>query len=293
MNTKKFTMLGVTSALALTLAACGDEDTSNQTIQEQLDYEIIGIDAGTGVMASTDVAIETYDLDFNVLSSSDAAMTSELGSRYAEEEPIVVTAWTPHWKFIEYDLKFLDDPELAFGESEDIHTVVHPSVEEEHPSAFEVLDRFYWTEDDMGYVQGLLYEGTDDDEAAIDWITDNRDVVDEWIEGVEPVDGDEFLLASGAWDSERSSTAVVKNVLEEIGYEVNVNNLEVTIMWQAVAQGDAYAHVAAWLPHTHAAQYESFQDDVLDLGPNLEGARIGLAVPSYMDIDSIEDLRED
>ncbi|HWJ78070.1 MAG TPA: glycine/betaine ABC transporter, partial [Niallia sp.] len=29
-----------------------------------------------------------------------------------------------------------------------------------------------------------------------------------------------------------------------------------------------------------------------DLGTNLEGTKLGLVVPSYMDIDSIEDLKE-
>ncbi|WP_319830099.1 glycine betaine ABC transporter substrate-binding protein [Bacillus solitudinis] len=49
--------------------------------------------------------------------------------------------------------------------------------------------------------------------------------------------------------------------------------------------------VAAWLPGTHDAYYQDFKDDLVDLGPNLEGAKIGLVVPSYMDIDSVEDLK--
>ena len=48
--------------------------------------------------------------------------------------------------------------------------------------------------------------------------------------------------------------------------------------------------VAAWLPGTHGDLYEQYKDELIDLGPNLEGAKIGLVVPEYMDIDSIEDL---
>ncbi|MYL61338.1 glycine/betaine ABC transporter, partial [Virgibacillus halodenitrificans] len=33
-----------------------------------------------------------------------------------------------------------------------------------------------------------------------------------------------------------------------------------------------------------------YSDQFDDLGANLEGAKIGLVVPSYMDIESIEDL---
>ena len=59
-----------------------------------------------------------------------------------------------------------------------------------------------------------------------------------------------------------------------------------------LASGEADAMVAAWLPATHAAYYEKYKDDFDDLGPNLEGAKIGLVVPSYVTIDSIEEIRK-
>ncbi|SDI46528.1 glycine betaine ABC transporter substrate-binding protein [Natribacillus halophilus] len=266
------------------------EDATNYN--EEMDYNIVGIDAGTGVMASTEDAIEDYDLDFNLQSSSDSAMAQELETAIEDEEPIVVTAWTPHWKFNIHDIKFLDDPEGSFGETEDIHTIVHPDLEEEHPEAFEMLDNFYWDEDDMGEVMGLLAEDVEPEEAGRTWVDDNEDMVAEWTEGVDEVDGENIELSSGAWESELSSTAVVQTMLEDMGYNVNVSTMELSIMWAAVAEGEAHAHVAGWLPHTAAAQNEEYGDDVVDLGPNLENARIGLAVPEYMDIDSIEDLQE-
>src|SRR5699024_4286034 len=46
-----------------------------------------------------------------------------------------------------------------------------------------------------------------------------------------------------------------------------------------------------WIPITHQAQYKAFKDDLDNLGPSIEGqAKLGLVVPSYMDVDSIEDL---
>ncbi|WP_309546760.1 hypothetical protein [Shouchella lehensis] len=35
---------------------------------------------------------------------------------------------------------------------------------------------------------------------------------------------------------------------------------------------------------------EDYEGDLEDLGENLEGTKIGLVVPEYMDIDSITDL---
>lgn len=100
-------------------------------------------------------------------------------------------------------------------------------------------------------------------------------------------------LAYVAWDTEIASTNVIKTVLEDMGYDVEITQVENGPMWNAVATGKTDAIVAAWLPKTHADYYEDFKDDVDDLGPNLEGAAIGLVVPTYMkDVNSIEDLKK-
>src|SRR5690606_12418809 len=122
------------------------------------------------------------------------------------------------------------------------------------------------------------------------WIEENSDRVAEWTEGTETVDGTEIELAYVEWDTEVASTTVVGQVMEAQGFDVTITPLDNAVMWQAVAEGQADGMVAAWLPGTHATQYETYADDMVDLGENLEGAKIGLVVPAYMDIDSIEDL---
>lgn len=102
----------------------------------------------------------------------------------------------------------------------------------------------------------------------------------------------EINLAYVEWDTEVASTHVVGHVLEEMGYDVTLTPLDNAIMWEAVSKGEADAMVAGWLPATHAAQLEKYGANVEDLGANLEGAKIGLVVPSYMDINSIEDLTD-
>ena len=63
-------------------------------------------------------------------------------------------------------------------------------------------------------------------------------------------------------------------------------------MWESVAKGETDAMVGAWLPGTHAEQYKQYKDKLDDLGENLKGAKLGIVVPSYMDVDSIEDLSD-
>lgn len=100
-------------------------------------------------------------------------------------------------------------------------------------------------------------------------------------------------LAYVEWDTEVASTHVVAEVLKEIGYEVKTTPLDNAIMWESVAKGEVDGMVAAWLPSTHQAQYEQYKDQVENLGPNLEGAKLGIAVPSYMAVDSIADLSDE
>src|SRR5699024_7763813 len=107
------------------------------------------------------------------------------------------------------------------------------------------------------------------------------------------VDGEEIELAYVEWDSEVASTHVLGKVLEDMGYDVTLTPLDNSVMWSAVATGEADASVSAWVPLTHEAQIEEYGDQVEHLGPNLEGAKIGLVVPEYMDVNSIEDLSDE
>ena len=301
---KNLKRLGIISGLSATLllAACGgssddatenEEDTGDGDVKygEEMGYVITGIEPGAGVFQAAEDTVEEYELDgWEVQASSSGAMATALGEAYNNEEPIIVTGWSPHWKFAEYDLKYLEDPKGVFGEAETINTAVREGLEDDMPEAYEVLDNFYWTPDDLEEVMLEISNGEDPADAAAQWIEENEDKVSEWTDGVEEVDGDEIELVYVEWDTEIGSTNVIGKVLEDLGYNVTVTPLDNAVMWEAVATGEADGMVAAWLPGTHGDLYEQYESDLVDLGPNLEGAKIGLVVPTYMDIDSIEDL---
>lgn len=310
MPLKRLFSLALMLAMLLVLAACGtsnqsDEGSSappSETGEQGTKGDtssggfkhITGIDAGAGVMQAAEKAIAEYGLDIELVPSSSAAMTAALGAAIEKGEWIVVTGWTPHWKFEAYDLKFLDDPKGVFGDAENIHTLVRKGLKEDHPSAYQVLDNFYWTPDDMNQVMmDIAQNGMGEKEAAQKWIENNRDKVDRWLEGAEPVDGEAIRLVYVTWDSEIASTNVVSLVLEELGYNVELTPVEASFMFSGLASGEADAMVAAWLPATHAKYYEDYQNDFEDLGPNLEGAKIGLVVPTYVTIDSIAEIRKE
>ena len=100
----------------------------------------------------------------------------------------------------------------------------------------------------------------------------------------------EVELAYVEWSSEVASTNVMRALLEQLGYQVKMTPVSAAAMWQAIGAGDADAMVAAWLPTTHGHYLEKVKDQVTDLGPNLDGTRIGLVVPQYVTIDNITEL---
>ena len=152
-------------------------------VRDRLDGKIIGIDPGAGLMQSTETAITEYGLDYELIASSGAGMAAELRSAINNNEWIVVTGWSPHWKFGRWDLKFLDDPRGAYGEAEDIVTVARLGLKEEAPNAYGILTRFEWTAEDIASVMTSIEEGTPEDEAARAWIAANPETVKFWLEG--------------------------------------------------------------------------------------------------------------
>lgn len=306
MKNIKWKKTGMVAVLSLTLlaAGCGQENAENTddtenagneqagvNIGEAVNYTITGIEPGAGITQATDNALAEYEnlAGWHHEISSTVAMLTELESAINNEEPIIVAGWSPHFKFAQYDLKYLEDPEGVYGGEEQIKTIVRTGLEEDMPEAYEILDRFNWEPEDMESVM-LDAQEMDFEEAARDWVEENEEKVAEWTEGVEPVDGTNIELVITPWDTERSSGNVVKIVLEEHGFNVTLTPVDPPIMFQAIASGDADASIAPWMPATHASFYEEHEGNFEDLGENLTGAKIGLVVPEYMEIDSIEDL---
>ncbi|MBP5978872.1 MAG: glycine betaine ABC transporter substrate-binding protein [Halomonas sp.] len=144
--------------------------------------EIIGIDPGAGLMGLTEEVVDTYDLDLRLRSGSDATMVAALSNAINNEEDIVITSWTPHWMFARWDLKYLEDPENVFGGAEQIHTVVRNGLEDDMPEAYAILEAFEWTPEQMGEIMLMNQEdGNDPYENAKQWVEDNQEVVEQWL----------------------------------------------------------------------------------------------------------------
>lgn len=87
------------------------------------DGKVIGIDPGAGLMKSSETAIKARALPVKLVDGSDATMTNALKDAIRRKQDIVVTAWTPHWMFSRYELKYLSDPKKVLGEDESVNTL--------------------------------------------------------------------------------------------------------------------------------------------------------------------------
>ncbi|GAA0335427.1 glycine/betaine ABC transporter substrate-binding protein [Oceanobacillus oncorhynchi subsp. oncorhynchi] len=285
----------------LLLAACGDsddnssEDNGEVDYGEEVNYTITGIEPGAGISVTTERALEEYDNleGWEVELSSTGAMMAELGTAIQNEDPIIITGWNPHWMFALYpDMKYLEDPQEIYGGEETINSLARLDLEEDNPDAYKFIEQFEWDVEDMEEIMLEAEEtGGDIGDISAQWVEDNQDKVAAWSEGVAEGNGAEIEIASTPWDSERASSGVLKAAMEEHGFNVTVTDVDVAVVFESVASGGVDATVAAWLPITHKDFYENHEDNLIDLGPNLEGAKIGIVVPEYMDIDSIEDLQ--
>jgi glycine betaine/proline transport system substrate-binding protein len=155
--------------------------TELSDVTERIDGKLIGIDPGAGLMSKTEKVIEDYGLELKLVEGSGATMTAALGDAIKNNQWIVVTGWTPHWKFARWELKYLQDPKGVYGGAEQIHTIARKGLKEEMPEVYSVLDKFNWTPDEMAELMVWNQEkGTDPYDNAKRWIQQHPEKIAAW-----------------------------------------------------------------------------------------------------------------
>lgn len=103
-------------------------------------------------------------------------------------------------------------------------------------------------------------------------------------------DRPKVTLSHMSWDDSLASTAVIKNVLEDEGFQVNLVQLDPTFIFSSLATGDSDFSVSPWLPITHESYMEEYGEDLDIIGSHTDGAQMALVAPAYMEIESIDEL---
>lgn len=144
---------------------------------------ITGIDAGAGLMGLSEKAVKTYKLDSMTLQEgSGATMTAALDDAVRRNNWVVVTAWSPHWMFGRWKLRYLDDPENVLGGAETINTIARLGLKKDMPAVYRFLNAFHY--EDIGQLQALMAwnqeKGADPLENARRFMKENPELAASW-----------------------------------------------------------------------------------------------------------------
>src|SRR5690625_2966979 len=134
--------------------------------KDLFDGMITGFEPGAGTMEITELVIEEYDLDFELVPSSEPAMLAALREAMNKEEAIVVPLWQPHGIFSELDLKFIDDPKEVYGGVEEIYMAKRMGFAEDYPEVNEWFSKWKVDDETIGDLINYVNENDDHLEGA-------------------------------------------------------------------------------------------------------------------------------
>ncbi|CQR64954.1 ABC transporter permease/substrate binding protein [Streptomyces leeuwenhoekii] len=265
--------------------------------------EITGIEPGAGEMSMLkNTVLGQYGLDkeYKVVDSSTPAMLAELKRAYSKKEPIVVTLWSPHWAYNDYDLKKLKDPKGAWGKGDGLHTLSRKGFAQDNPVVAQWMKDFRLDEKQLTSLEAEINKagkGRQQD-AVRAWLKDSPGLVDRLApvdsgSGATPAEAERPLdVAWFPWDEDIAVTHLWKNVLERRGYRLNLKQMDVGPVYTGLASGDLDLNFDAWLPHAQKNYWDKSKDDLTDLGTWYEPTSLEIAVPSYVkDVKSMADLK--
>ena len=161
-------------------------DLLKDEAKQRLRQTITGIDAGAGVMVTTESEVmPAYGLTaagYTLLPSSGPAMMAALKQAMAKKEWIVVTGWKPHSMFGYWDLAFLEQDKDQVWGAGNIHITGRKTLREDKPELAKFLEKMQLTNSELGSLMVAINESKKDTlDATRDWMNENETVVARWL----------------------------------------------------------------------------------------------------------------
>jgi glycine betaine/proline transport system substrate-binding protein len=164
--------------------------------RDQLDGKIYGIEPGNdGNRLILDmIESDQFSLSgFELVESSEAGMLSAVMRAVRTEQDIVFLGWAPHPMNANIDMEYLSGGDDVFGPDfggATVHTNVRAGYTEECPNVGKFLDNLVFSLEMENEIMGaILDEGKEPEAAATEWLKQNPQVVEPWLEGVTTFDG--------------------------------------------------------------------------------------------------------
>jgi len=156
------------------------EDLTKDDVKEKLGGEVQGIDPGAGLTRLSEQAVKDYGLDYELKISSEAGMLTTVDRAMRSEKWFVATAWSPHWMFGKYELRYIEDPKGSLGAAEHVDILARKDFSAEQAEVAEFFTRMKLPIDEL---EAAMFEAqeTSYEKAVENYIDKNPERIKEWL----------------------------------------------------------------------------------------------------------------
>jgi glycine betaine/proline transport system substrate-binding protein len=156
------------------------------------------LDGDPSYVTNDEALVENLDLDYKVVvGGSEAALIESFRSAEENHTPLLAYFYEPQWFFNEVDLQRVKLPPYTPGCDSDpakvacdyppykLDKLISTDFAKSGSPAVDLIKNFQWTNEDQNTVSTYIAkDNMDPDDAADQWIKDNPDKVDAWLQGI-------------------------------------------------------------------------------------------------------------
>lgn len=143
---------------------------------------------------------DAFDLKgFKLVESSEAGMLSEVQRAERRNKWVVFLGWEPHPMNSNFDIEYLDGGDDWFGPNfggATVHTNTRKDYSTQCPNMGKLLTNLEFSLTMENQIMGaILNDGKKPQQAATEWLRNNPEVLNNWLQGVKTLDGKPGLPA--------------------------------------------------------------------------------------------------
>ena len=166
--------------------------------KDKLDNKIYGIEEGNDgneiIQAMIDKNMFALK-GFNLVSSSEQGMLSQVQAFGRDQKWIVFLGWAPHYMNEIIDMKYLTGSQAdTFGDNDGtatVYTNIRKGFDQEEPNVALFLKNLTFPVSMINQIMGTMHKDTNlqPKEAGLAWLRQHPEVYERWLEGVQTADG--------------------------------------------------------------------------------------------------------